>query len=174
MASHKTIVISDRHNFNLNLFNLVVFVLAALTGSLLQIQYHIHGWPANWPVIGLSKSGWVLIHKVSAVLFLSGIAAHCLLNGRFVSALTRRLLNRRLSPLSSLSYDVFLISLPTLMTALVSWWFFEVNHPVRHVLVEIHDKLGWVQAVFICLHIVLRSGRMVKVYRKLSGERVAQ
>lgn len=173
MAHSKSDVLSDRHNFNLNVFNLAVFILVALTGSLLQIQYHMHGLPDSWPVLGLSKAGWVVLHKASAPLFLAGIAAHCWLKRRFVTTLTWRIVHRQLSALSSLSYDLFLICLPTCVTALASWILLGAGNPGRWVLIEIHDKLGWLLILFAVLHVLMRAGRMTRVYRKLYRERVA-
>lgn len=167
MNTPKGISVSVRNNFYLNLLNFAFFLLIAFTGSLLQLEYHMHGTPEIHPVMGFSKSGWVLLHKASATLFLAGIAGHCALNWRFVSASTRRILSRRLPASASLSYWLFVICVPTCLTAMVSWTLFSLENPARFLLVETHDKLGWLLILFSVIHIVSRTKRMTGAYRRM-------
>ena len=167
MSSPKGISLSARNNLYLNLLNLAFFLFVAFTGSVIQIEYHMHEAPEGCPVMGFAKSGWVLLHKASSVLFLAGIVGHCALNWRFVSASTRRILSRRFPPSASLSYWLFTTCVPTCLTAMVSWTFFGLENPARFLLVETHDKLGWLLIILSVIHIISRTKRMTGAYRKL-------
>jgi hypothetical protein len=162
--------ISVGSKFYLNLLNVALFLVVALTGSVLQIEYHMHGLPEGSTAMGLNKAGWVLLHKISATLFLAGIVAHCSLNWRFVSASTSRILGRGSIP-SATSYWLFITCIPTCLTTMVSWTLFALEDSVRFLLVEIHDKLGWLLMILTVIHIVSRTGRMTSTYRKLSRGR---
>lgn len=171
MSKPKGISISAKNNFYLNLLNLAFFLIIAFAGSLIQDEYHMHRMPESHSIMGLDKSGWLLLHKISAVMFLAGIVAHCSLNWRFVSGSTRRLLNRKLTPSPSLSYWLFVICIPTCLTATASWILFGLEDPGRFLLVEIHDELGWLLVILADIHIISRAGRMTRAYRKLNQGR---
>jgi hypothetical protein len=171
MNSPKGISISVRNNFYLNLLNVALFLIAAFTGAILQFEYHMHGLPEGYAVMGFNKPRWVLLHKASASMFLAGIVAHCSLNWKFVSASTRRILCRKLTPSASVSYWLFMISIPTSLTAMGSWTLFGLEDPARFLLVEIHDKLCWLLVMFLVMHIISRAGRMTRAYCKLSQGR---
>jgi hypothetical protein len=167
IMSSPGIPISVRNTFYLNLLNLVLFLLIGFTGSVIQLEYHMHETPNGQSVMGFNKTGWVLLHKASAPLFLAGAAIHCTLNWRFVSASTRRILRRRLPPSAPLSYWLFIVCVPTCFTAMVSWTLLSLENPTRFLLVETHDKLGWLLIILSVIHILSRTGRMTKAYRKL-------
>lgn len=166
MNSRRGISISVRNRLSLNLCNIVFFLIVTFTGSLIQIQYHMHGLPEPFPVTGFDKTGWVLIHKVSSIVFFSGLLIHCLANWGFVATSTRRIFGGKSKLFSSHSYWLFLISVPACLTAMASWVLFGGEERVRFALVETHDKLGWLLAIFGIIHIISRSGRMVNACRK--------
>ncbi len=166
MNGGKGISISVMNRLYLNLCNLVFFLIVTFTGSVIQIRYHIHGLPEAYPVMGFDKTGWVLLHKASAMVFFAGLVAHCLVNWGFVATGTRRVLGGKLGPFSWHSYWLFLISVPACLTAMVSWVLFGGEERVRYALVETHDKLGWLLVIFGLIHIIKRSARMVGAFRK--------
>jgi hypothetical protein len=167
MNGGKGISVSARKRLNLNLCNLVFFPIVAFTGSVIQIEYHMHGLPETHSVMGFDKSGWVLLHKASAVVFFAGLVVHCLVNWRFVSTSTTRILGGKPKAFSSHSYWLFLVSFPACLTAMASWILFGGEDRARFALVETHDKLGWLLVIFGLIHIISRSGRMTSTHRKL-------
>lgn len=190
MNTVQTLSISARHNLYLNLLNVGVFLIIAFTGSLLQVEFHMHRLPEGYPVMGLDRPGWVLLHRASAITFLAGIGAHCSLNRRFISASTRRLLNRKPRLSASPSYWLFIICIPACLTGMASWMLFGAEGPAmflledparlllvqghanhgwilaRFLLIESHDKLGWPLIILSIIHIVSRAGRMTRAYRR--------
>jgi hypothetical protein len=166
MNSGTGISISVRNRLYLNLCNLVFFLIVAFTGSVIQIQYHMHGLPEGYSVMGFDKTGWTLLHKASAVVLFAGLVFHCLVNWGFVATVTRRIFGGKSKPFSSHSYWLFLISVPACLTAMASWILFGREEQARLALVETHDKLGWLLIIFGLLHLIKRSGRMVSACRK--------
>ena len=167
-AMHKGrgIHISERNRLYLNLGNLVFFLIVAFTGLVIQIRYHMHAAPDVYLTMGFDKARWVLLHQTSAVVFFAGLVVHCLANRQFVATGTRRIMSGILKPFLSQSYWLFLISVPACLTALSSWLFFGGSEQARVALIETHDKLGWLLVIFGLIHIVSRSGRMIKSCRK--------
>jgi hypothetical protein len=166
MNGGKGISISIRNRLYLNLCNLTFFLIVTFTGSVIQIQYHMHGLSEVYPVLSLNKTGWVLLHKASAAVFFAGLVVHCIANWGFVTSSTRRIFGGKSKPFSSHSYWLFLISVPACITAMTSWILFGREERARFALVETHDKLGWLLAIFGFIHLILRSGRMVGAYHK--------
>ena len=166
MNSGSGISISVRSRFCLNLCNLVFFLIVTFAGSVIQIQYHMHGLPEAYSLMGFDKTGWVLLHKVTAIVFLAGLVVHCLANWGFVATSTRRIFGGKAKPFLVHSYWLFLISVPTCLTAMASWILFAGEERARFALVETHDKLGWLLVIFGIIHLISRCGRMVSVFRK--------
>lgn len=193
MNSPKGISLSVKNNLSLNLLNVAFFLIVAATGYILQSAYHMHRAPEGYLIMGLGKSGWLLLHKASAVAFLAGIAVHCSVNWRFVSVSTRRVFGRNLAPFASPSYWLFIICIPACLTAVASWALFGPGDPARllledpaalpllienhdnhgwilarFLLIESHDKLVWPLILLTIIHVVSRSGRMVRTYHGLN------
>jgi hypothetical protein len=96
----KGISISERNRFYLNLCNLFFFLNVIFTGSVVQIQYHIHGLSEAFSVLGFNKAGWALLHKTSAAVCFAGLVVHCLVNWGFIATSTSRIFDRKINNLS--------------------------------------------------------------------------
>jgi len=162
----KGITISVRNRLYLNLCNLVFFLIVTFTGYAIQIQYHMHGLPETYSVMGFDKTEWALLHRSSAVVCFAGLVVHCLVNWGFVATSTRRIFDGKPNtPFFSQSYLLLLISVPACLTAMASWILFGGNERARFVLVETHDKLGWFLVIFGLIHLISRSWRMISIFR---------
>jgi len=120
----------------------------------------------------LDKSGWESLHKISATIFLAGRGGHCSLNWRFVSVSIRHIFHWKLITSAPLSYWLFLICVPTCLTAMASWILLGPKDKLRFLLIESHDKLGWFLITLATIHVVSRARRMTRAYRKLTRETV--
>lgn len=167
MNNGKDISISLKNKLYLNFCNLAFFLIVTFTGSVIQIQYHMHRLSEAYVIIGLNKIGWTLLHKASAFIFFAGLMVHCLVNWRFVATSTKRIFEGNQTPFSSNSYLLFLISTFACLTAVTSWFLFGGAGRVRFALVETHDKLGWLLVIFGIIHISSRIGRMFRTFRKV-------
>ena len=149
---------TSKINFYLDLLNGIPFLMVIVTGMLLQINYHLHGLPDDYMTVGLSRSGWSLLHKTSAVISLAGIAAHCILHRASIAASTRKFFSGG-SPLTVISsFYVLLICVPTALTAMISWIALNPGPAGRSALVEVHDKLALALVAISAYHILTRAG----------------
>lgn len=158
---------STKTNFYLNLLNVVPFLILISSGILLQLEYHMHHQPDEHLIAGLNRSGWLLLHRITAALSLVGITAHCILHRKFIAATTRRILDRRSMANVHTSYYLLILCIPTVITGMASWIALNGNTHARLMLVEIHDKLALLMVAFSLVHIVSRAGWMLKTYQRL-------
>ncbi len=167
MEQSKNISNTVKINFYLNIFNFILFSIVTITGLLIQIKYHMHALPDYYAIWGLNRPDWQLLHKISASVFLAGLAAHCLMHRKFISAVSGKIFQRRSVSPASVSYSLFVISIPTCLITLISWIFLTNENPSRFVLVEIHDKIALFWFVLSSIHIISRTGQIMKTFRKL-------
>jgi hypothetical protein len=167
MQQSNNISKSTKINFYLNLLNFVPFLIVIITGLILQIEYHMHRLTDYYIVSGLNKSGWLIIHKISATISLIGFIVHCIMHWKFISITSRKILGQKSLSSVSLSYWLFIICIPTCFFAMASWIIFNQGEPARFLFVEIHDKLALLLIIFSIIHIILRTGWMLRTYKKL-------
>ena len=155
-----------RANFYVNLAALAPFMITIATGMVIQIQYHMHHLPDTALVLGLGRHGWLTLHKVSAVISLACILHHCAHHWRLIVTVTKKKLYLKKMSAGIISYYLFLVFVPTALTAIASWLFLQGH--ARFMLVEIHDKLALLLIVIFAVHLVSRAGWMVRTYRALA------
>ena len=167
MAHH----VSERTRARLyaNLISLVPFLALMASGLVLQVEYHLHHVPDTAPAFGLDRHGWLALHKTAAVISLACMAHHCAHHWRFIASVTKKKLYRKKISRAMVSYYLFIIFIPTALTALVSWLF--LTGHARFMIVEIHDKLALLLTAVFLTHLATRAGSMVKIYRSLISEK---
>ena len=169
MQQSKNISRLTKINFYLNLLNFIPFLIVIITGLILQIAYHMHRLPDNYLVSGLNKPGWLLLHEISASISLAGIIIHCMLHWKFITTTTKKIFNRKSKTRILSSYYLLIIYIPTFLTSIGSWIFFNDKDSTRHTLVEIHDKLALILIIFSLIHIISRFGWMMRTYQKITN-----
>ncbi len=152
-------------NFYINLLNFIPFLLVIITGLILQFKYHLHHFPDHYTIEGLDKSGFLNLHIISAAISLAGIIFHCILHWKFISAVAKKIFIKKSG--FKLSFLLFVIYLATVLTSFASWLFFNQGDSARFVLVEIHDKVALLLVVFSVLHLVKRSGWMIRNFQNI-------
>lgn len=162
---------TTRANFYVNLAALALFMVTIATGMVLQLQYHMHHLPDGALVLGLGRHGWLTLHKISAVTSLACILHHCAHHWRLIVTVTKKKLYLKKMSAGIVSYYLFLVFVPTALTAMASWIFLKGH--VRFMLVEVHDKLALLLVFVFLAHLVTRAGWMVKTYRALARKRPA-
>jgi hypothetical protein len=158
---------SVKTNFFINLLNFIPFLIVIITGLILQVGYHMHHLPDGYVVSCLNKSGWSILHKISASISLAGLITHFMLHWNFISVISDKILRKKSIATATLSYWLFIISVPTCLIAMTSWIFLNHGDIARHILVEIHDKLALLLIILFIMHIISRAGWIIKTYRKL-------
>lgn len=156
-----------RANFYINLMALVPFLVLIATGHILQTEYHMHHLPEGALIMGLGRHGWLTLHELSAVISLACILHHCAHHWKFIVTVTKKKLYRKKMSSGIVSYILFLVFIATALTAFVSWIFLEGR--ARHMLVEVHDKLALLLTLVFAVHLITRTGWMVRTFRALAG-----
>ena len=67
-------------NYYVDVVILILFIALAWTGMLLQMVYHMGGHSADFLVIGLNRSGWLVMHKILSIMSSVGIGLHVILH----------------------------------------------------------------------------------------------
>ena len=125
----------------------------------------MHRLPDDYFVLGLNKFGWLFLHKISASISLAGIIIHCMLHWKFISATTIKIFNRKSKTRILSSYYLLIIYIPTFLTSIGSWIFFNDKDSTKHALVEIHDKLALILIIIFLVHIISRFGWIIRTYQ---------
>lgn len=173
MRKSKNAFDSVKLNFYLNLLNFFPFVILAVSGLIIQIEYHIHELPDAYVVSGLNRSGWLLIHKISSVISFAGIVLHCIMHRKYIVTVTKKILNRKNKPKILLSYYLLIIYIPASLICLFTWIFLNHEDTLRHTLIEVHDKLTILLIIFTAVHLIQRAGWMVRTIKKLFITRIS-
>jgi len=161
-----------RTHFYVNLASLLPILAVITSGLIIQVEYHMHGRADTVTVLGMDRQGWLTLHKASAVVSLACLAHHCANHWSFIVTMTKKKLYMKKMSSSVASYYLFILFVPTVLTALASWIFLQ-DH-ARFMLIEIHDKLALLVVLIFAVHLASRTGRMVRTYRALASERAAR
>ncbi len=167
MVKSQAVSRTTKNNFYIDLLNIAPFLIVMTSGLVLQVNYHMHHLPNGHLVLGLSRHGWLLLHKLSAILSLAGVTAHCMLHRKFIAAATGRIIARRSFTKVPLSYHLFILYALSSLTALASWIMPGRGPGGRSHLVEIHDKLTLLLIILAAAHIISRAGWMWKTGKKI-------
>ncbi len=167
MGQNSDVSNSVKTNFYLDLANIIPFIMLIYTGLLLQGEYHMHGQPDWYRVWGLDRSGWLLLHKISAVISLTGITAHCLLHRKVITATVKRIFKSNSRTKVLLSFYLLLVYIPASLTALVAWAMFKNGDSARFLLLEVHDKLTLLLIILAVVHFATRLRWIVNVSRRM-------
>lgn len=150
-STHKKRLYRRLTNVSLLIFGLTM----TFSGLYIQIHYHIQD---SAP---LRFSQWTFIHKWSALLFTSIVAAHVALHLKWYNAVLEKQLFRKNRVTLILTTFMFAASL----SGFVPWTLslFPFHSEFRHTLVEIHDKIGVIFMVVMIGHIIKRCKWYIKM-----------
>lgn len=162
MNKFKNTANSVKINLYINIINLVPFIILCVTG-LIILFYDIPDLPESSVVLGLNRAGWLQIHKISAVISLAGTLMHCILHKKAIFASIKKIKNKKNR---TLSFYLFIIYIPAVLTAMISWMFFSNDSEIKSYLLEIHDKLGIIITLLGLIHILSYFGWIIKNSRK--------
>ncbi len=141
----------------LNLGLLISGIATVFSGLLIQVNYHMgnHGnIEVNDCVIGISYNGWSTIHKIAIVVFTLLITYHIYHHRQWYRVVVKKKLFAR-------NKQVIILSVLFVLVAITGFtpWFIDllnVDEMLRKVIIEIHDKLAIIIAVYLTLHIIKR------------------
>lgn len=156
---------NNRLAVNLGLF--VGGVAIVFTGMLIQLRYHIgnHGHIAvSNDVWGIAYNGWSALHKVSIVVFSLLMVYHVSQHLKWYKVVIQKRLMAKNQQVLVLSILFVLVAI----TGLTPWGInlLQGDQTTRKILIEIHDKLAIILAVYLLLHVAGRIKWFLHAFRK--------
>lgn len=145
----------------LNISLLIIGIVLAGSGFLLQLNYHMghHGYIITTDrVLGLDYYCWSMFHKISSVLFSIIVLMHLYLNYNWMKGVvTKHLTNKH--------KQVFIFSILFIISAVTGFaaWYFssiEADELSQKIYIEIHDKITLFLFIFLILHVWKRRKRI--------------
>lgn len=155
-------VVGSQMKFMINSLLLLSGVVMTLSGVVMQLKYHMGRLSIQQSVWGLEHGQWSGLHKLTAVAFLLFIAIHIWIHWKWFRGVIAKRLWRKNSQLCTLALLMVVVTVVGLVP-----WLVDVcgggDALVRDMLIEVHDKLAIVLAVYLVLHFVKRAKRYAKI-----------
>jgi len=141
----------------LNLGLLLSGCVTIFSGLLMQIQFHMgnHGHSAiNNQALGLNYNGWSYIHKISILILSLIMIFHISQHWKWYKIVMKKRLIAKNAQVLTLSIVFILVAI----TGLIPWFMtiMKGHGMLRKVLIEIHDKLAIILAIYLILHVFKR------------------
>lgn len=127
------------------------FLILAFSGLLLQHNYHLEHMADTVSVLGLNRSGWLLLHKITAVLSAAGVSLHVSLHINWLKAVFLKKLYKKPNRNIQITLWLLILAAATILTGIYPW-LFAPTAQIRHNFIEIHDKIGILLAILFILH----------------------
>lgn len=154
-----------RLKFTVNALLLLMGLVVTVSGLVMQVEYHMGRLPIAQSVWGMEHGQWSGVHKFSAVVFMLLVAYHVWVHWKWYEVVFSKGLFRKNSQILVFSLLMALVSLLGLVPWLVD--LLGGNQVARDTLIEIHDKLAIVFAIYIILHLFKRMKWYIKTLSKL-------
>lgn len=153
MTIRKTLTI-----FILDIIILILFILLAINGLLMQKIYHLDHNAPTFAFLWFDKNGWLFMHKIISVLLSIGIFFHLIRHIKWLKDIFK---NKRLFQRSYKKKLLIILCLVFSISAIsgfISWFFnnqiIGYNAEIRHILIEIHDKLTLLLIILFLIHFI--------------------
>lgn len=146
--------ISKKTLFYVNSITFLPFILLAFSGLLIQINYHAGHLTDTAVVLGLNRYGWLLLHKITAVISIIGLSAHLFLHVGWLKAVLLKKLYKKSRRNTKITLWLLISAVATALTGIISWLLAPAMVYARHSIIEIHDKIGIILIILFVLHIV--------------------
>ena len=105
-------------------------------------------------VLGLNRYGWLLLHKITAVISIIGLSAHLFLHVGWLKAVLLKKLYKKSRRNTKITLWLLISAVATALTGIISWLLAPAMVYARHSIIEIHDKIGIILIIIFVLHIV--------------------
>lgn len=147
-----------------NIHLLISGVIVIASGFLIQINYHLGRLSPQDSIWGIDHNIWCMVHKWSAALFVLLITYHIYIHARWYRGVFKHRLLRKHRMVIFLT----LLTLVVSITGIAPWLIdiFEGNQLIRHITIEIHDKIAILFSVLILWHCIYRCRWYINVIRK--------
>lgn len=136
-----------------NAIILLPFIILAFSGLLIQHSYHLEHMADTTVVLGMNRYGWLLLHKITAVISVAGVSVHVFLHINWLKAVFLKKLYKNPNRKIKITLWLLILSVFTALTGLYPWLLAPTAH-IRHDFIEIHDKTGIILSILFIMHIV--------------------
>ena len=152
----------------INLGLIILGIATVFSGILIQVNYHMgnHGNIAiNDFVFGINYQGWSVFHKTSVVALSLLMIYHVYQHWKWYKVvITKKIISK--------NQQVLILSLLFVVVAIsgLTPWFIDLlngNEMQRKVIIEIHDKLALILAIYLILHIFRRLRWFYTTFEKI-------
>ena len=140
--------------FYVNTIIFLPFVLLALSGLLIMINYHAGQMTDTAVVLGLNRYEWLLLHKITAVISIIGLSVHLFLHMSWLKTVLMKKLHKKLNQNTKITMWLLILAVATALTGIISWLLAPAIAHSRHSVIEIHDKMGIILTILFVLHII--------------------
>jgi hypothetical protein len=140
--------------FYVNAIIFLPFVLLALSGLLIQINYHAGHMADTAVVLGLNRYAWLLLHKITAVISIIGLSIHIFLHMGWLKAVFFKKLYKKPNWNTRITMWLLILTVATALTGIIPWLLAPAKAHARHSFIDIHDKIGIILIILFVLHII--------------------
>ncbi len=145
------------------------FVIMAFSGLLIQHSYHLEHLADTVSVLGLNRSGWLLLHKITAVMSMAGLSIHVSLHMNWLKAVLLKKLYKKPNRTIKITLWLLFLTTVTALTGFYAWLIAPTVH-VRHDYIEIHDKIGIILSILFILHIINHWRWIIHTFSDIRGK----
>ena len=151
---------------------LVASALAFAAGLVLLTRFHMGHGSLGSAALGLSRLGWLDLHRVAALVAVTALAGHLTLDWRGLVGWVRGAFRPKRARGAVLELLLYAAFGTVAITGLAAWWLVDGSTPflgpvplgrlphARHELVDVHDLSGLIALVFVVHHVGHRWQRL--------------
>ncbi len=159
---------TNKRNAIIYSFLIVLSMIVTITGFELLINFHPLRLYKNSIVWGFSYYNWVMVHEISAALFVMFAIIHLYLHfGWYKSFLKCNVVNNKLTLMVTV---LFILTLLTSFIPFIIKTLFRIKGGFPEFIrffYKAHNKIGIIFAVLLIIHILSRKDKIVKMFTKL-------
>jgi hypothetical protein len=163
----------QRLNRWLNILNL--FISIFVTGLILFNQFHMGDGAHQKEWLGIEKSIWLLVHKVSAIGFLSGLILHLQMHWKYIKSVTKKWGRNLPKKIKSRTREQTLLLAATMIVLWAGFYAWIVmpnailENKVYHNWIDVHNGVGIIYLIGLTVHII-RRWRRIFTFKKKNNE----
>ncbi len=130
------------------------FILLAISGLLIQINYHAGEMTDTAVVLGLNRYEWLLLHKITAVISIIGLSIHLFLHMSWLKTVLLKKSYKKPNRNTKITMWLLILAVATALTGIIPWLLAPATSHARHSVIDIHDKIGIILIILFVLHII--------------------
>lgn len=127
----------------------------AFSGLLIAIYYHAGDLLDKATVLRVNSSGWLYLHKLTAVISLLGITIHVLLHTSWIKMLFKKKTLRSANKTTKITVSLLIAFIATSLTGIICWLTLPAHVRLEAFeIAEIYEKIGIILTVLFIFHFV--------------------